>query len=55
MFATLGFTLLGETLRDLIDPRLSGVAEALRARGGRWRRLGRRPRGATAAEPWGRA
>jgi peptide/nickel transport system permease protein len=55
MFATLGFTLLGETLRDLIDPRLSGVTEALRARGGRWRRLGRGPGGATAAEPSGQA
>jgi hypothetical protein len=41
MIATLGFTLLGETLRDLIDPRLAGAAEAERARGARWRRLGR--------------
>jgi peptide/nickel transport system permease protein len=30
MLATLGFTLLGETLRDVFDPRLSGVR--------RWRR-----------------
>lgn len=30
MIATLGFTLLGETLRDVFDPRLSGVR--------RWRR-----------------
>ena len=30
MFATLGFTLLGETLRDVFDPRLAGVR--------RWRR-----------------
>jgi peptide/nickel transport system permease protein len=37
MVATLGFTLLGETLRDLVDPRLSGAAEAMRAR----RRLAR--------------
>jgi ABC-type dipeptide/oligopeptide/nickel transport system permease subunit len=25
MITTLGFTLLGETLRDLIDPRLAGA------------------------------
>ena len=30
MLATLGFTMLGETLRDVFDPRLSGVR--------RWRR-----------------
>ena len=30
MIATLGFTMLGETLRDVVDPRLSGVR--------RWRR-----------------
>jgi peptide/nickel transport system permease protein len=51
MIATLGFTLLGETLRDLIDPRLSGAAEAMRARGRRWRLLDRRASGANAAEP----
>jgi len=51
MVATLGFTLLGETLRDLIDPRLAG---AVRARGARWRRLGRGAGGPT-AEPAGPA
>jgi peptide/nickel transport system permease protein len=54
MIATLGFTLLGETLRDLIDPRLAGAAEAVRARGARWRRLGRGAGGPT-AEPAGPA
>jgi peptide/nickel transport system permease protein len=51
MIATLGFTLLGETLRDLTDPRLAG-AEAVRTRRARWRRLGRGAGGPT-AEPAG--
>jgi peptide/nickel transport system permease protein len=25
MITTLGFTMLGETLRDIVDPRLSGL------------------------------
>jgi len=44
MIATLGFTLLGETLRDLVDPRLAGAAEAVRARRRRARLVTRRTR-----------
>jgi ABC-type dipeptide/oligopeptide/nickel transport system permease subunit len=25
MISTLGFTMLGETMRDIVDPRLSGM------------------------------
>ena len=32
MVTTLGFTMLGETLRDIIDPRLSGARRATRVR-----------------------
>ena len=40
MITTLAFTLLGETLRDVVDPRLSGVR--------RWRRRWREPEAAAA-------